>query len=276
MAIDGGNRSLAPERATSWTATMSVHPRIISGLSINAGYFHIDYRGRIAQPLLSTLGALANPAYTSFVTVMPSAAQLASTLAVAPDALINNSGVAYNPASVVGIVDNRFSNVARQISKGIDASAVYNAKLEGVGEIALSASGTWLSSRRQLIKGEAAVHLAGLIFNPAGFRGRVGSSITRDRTTVSAFVNRTAGVDDERREPFLHVSGQTTLDATIRYALGQDAGRLQGLELIAAITNAFDTHPALIRISSDYYPPYDSTNYSAIGRVLSLTISKAW
>jgi iron complex outermembrane receptor protein len=276
LGIDGGNRMLEPERATSWTGTVSVHPRIVPGLSIDIGYFRVDYRARIAQPLASTSGALANPAYASFVTVTPSAAQIADALALAPGALINNAGGVYDPAAVIGIVDNRFRNVARQISKGVDVAAMYNATLGDVGDIALTASGTWLSSRRQLIEGEAQARLAGLIFNPAGFRGRLGSSLTRGRTTVSAFVNRTSGVDDERRLPVLHVDGQTTMDATIRFALGQDAGRLRGLELVAAVTNAFDTEPAQIRTSSNYYPPYDSTNYSAVGRIVSLTISKAW
>jgi outer membrane receptor protein involved in Fe transport len=68
----------------------------------------------------------------------------------------------------------------------------------------------------------------------------------------------------------------TTLDLTARYATGLGAGILADLEFILSVSNAFDVAPDLVRTDYDYYPPYDSTNYSAIGRVISLSVRKKW
>ena len=68
----------------------------------------------------------------------------------------------------------------------------------------------------------------------------------------------------------------TTLDLAARYRVPMDSGLLGGLNIIAAVQNVLNAKPDVITTDVSYYVPYDSTNYSAIGRFVSLTISKTW
>ena len=70
---------------------------------------------------------------------------------------------------------------------------------------------------------------------------------------------------------------QATLDVALRYRTGDRApAPLRGLDLIFAVRNMFDRHPPLITTGPVTDTPYDSTNYSAVGRFASFTIAKKW
>ena len=53
-------------------------------------------------------------------------------------------------------------------------------------------------------------------------------------------------------------------------------GIFRGADLTLAVSNLFNRKPETIRTSSLIDPPYDSTNYPALGRVISATITKRW
>ena len=274
--LGGGNEALEPERATSWSATLSLHPQAIDGLQIDVGYFDIDYRDRVVQPITASAGVLDNPAYRDLVTLDPAQAQIDAAIAYSQTGLQNFAGVPFDPANVVGIVDNRYLNVARQTARGLDAAASYTIDLAEAGTLGLQASGTYLTSRRQLSAGQPMTRVAGTIFNPPRFRGRAGAVWDKQDLSVAAWINHVGSVEDRRQDPDVTVDGQTTVDLTVRYATG-DAGPIFGnMEFLLAVTNLFDEAPSIIATDYDYYAPYDSTNYSAIGRVVSLSITKRW
>jgi hypothetical protein len=51
---------------------------------------------------------------------------------------------------------------------------------------------------------------------------------------------------------------------------------LGGIDLIASIQNLGNARPTPITTTLYYDTPYDSTNYSPVGRFLSLSVSKKW
>ncbi len=53
-------------------------------------------------------------------------------------------------------------------------------------------------------------------------------------------------------------------------------GPLRGVDLSVAVLNLLNERPARIRNTNPVDPPYDSTNYPATGRVVSLTLTKSW
>jgi len=116
--------------------------------------------------------------------------------------------------------------------------------------------------------------LSGTLFNPAKVNGRIGAVWEHGRFTTSAFANYTGGVtntaDGKKTASF------TTFDAVLRYASDQPAGALSGVEVTLSVQNLLDRSPPLYTPNAyaDYTPPYDSTNYSAIGRFISLAVSK--
>lgn len=275
LLLTGGNLDLRPERASSWSATLGIHPRTVSGLTFELSYFHTRYHQRVLNPVTNILTALNNPVYEEFLIRNPSAAAQAAAIAPAPQGLLNFVGIPYNPADVVAIVRNINTNAARQTIEGVDLLAAYRFETGG-NSFAITAGATWLTSSQRNSSASPAFDLAGTIYNPARFRARGGFSWSKGGLTGSAYLNRTGGVTDTRFLPEDEIGGMTTLDLSLVYSAGADAGLLSGTELVFSVQNATNAAPSATRRISDDLATYDSTNYSAIGRFVSFSILKHW
>ncbi len=270
MYLVGGNPGLNPERARTWSTSLAFHPEALPGLETEATWFDIDYTDRVVQPLVPAQ-ALSNPTFAEFIRHAPSVAELDDILR--SFRFTNASGAAFDAGKVVAIVPNLYMNTSRQRIKGVDVSGSYRFDLAG-GRLSLRGSASWLDSTQQMSSGQPAYDLAGTLFHPARFNGRAGGVWNRDGFTASLFGNYRDGVtnpaDGRKGASF------TTFDATLRYATGgrNDAWSDIGLEL--SVQNALDRAPPLYAATSPTFAPYDSTNYSAIGRYVGLSLSKHW
>lgn len=271
LIVGGGNTDLKPERAKTLSGTLSFHPQRIPGLNAEISVFEIDYSDRVVQPIADQSQALSNPIYAPFVIYSPSENLQAEAIGNA-DVVYNYSGADYDPANVVAILHTQYANVARQKIRGIDLSGSYQFEL-GQGRLTLRGSATWLDSWQQTVPTQSPHDLAGTLFNPARFNGRLGAVWNRGGFSASLFVNHTSGVRDTVRDE--DGGSFTTFDATLRYATGQRSGVLSGLEFTLAAQNLFNQNPPIYTPDLiGYAVPYDSTNYSAVGRFLSFSISK--
>ena len=275
LLVTGGNRNLKPERATTWSATIDLHPRMLDGLNIQASYFNIRYRDRVAVPISALLSALSNPDYNHLVVYSPSAAMIADVLNGLPAGLSNQTGAPFDPAGVGAFVDDTLQNTARENVRGVDLAASFKHDLGSDGKIDLSASASYLESDRRLIAGQLAGQRAGTIFNSPHWRGRIGGSWDKARVGISAFVNYIGGVEDNRYSPTVSVGSFTTLDLIARIR-PTGSGILGGIEAALVVQNALNEKPSVIRNNNPADPPYDSTNYSVVGRFISLTLTKRW
>lgn len=278
----GGNPDLKPERSTNWSGTVSFHPKSLSGAELELSYFSIRYRNRIVTPILYTRQALTNPAYAPFVTLSPDTAAQASVI----DRLVtftNATTGAYDPARVTAIVNNSNVNAGAQNIHGVDVLGRYSFDL-GEGRLSASINASYLSSRQQLLAGQGFTPLAGTLFNPPHLRGRAALAWTGKFLTATAGVTYIGSVRDSRAPQAVTVSDMAPLDFTMRYRTDADGGGLgdvlggfvRGIDLIASIQNALNDKPDPIATSSFLDTPYDSTNNSPFGRVISLTVSKSW
>ncbi|MHB1056718.1 MAG: TonB-dependent receptor domain-containing protein [Rhodanobacter sp.] len=271
LYLNGGNSALTPERATTWSASIAFHPEALPRLETELTAFHIDYTDRIVQPITDIAGVLTNPIYTDFVVHDPTAGELAKVLASAE--LTNYTGSPYDPANVVAIVDNRFINASRQRIKGIDLSGSYRFDFAS-SRLTFRGAATWLDSERALTATAAFSDASGILFYPAKLSARAGAVWTRGGLTASLFGNYKSGVtnpaDGTKGGSF------TTFDLTLRYDTGARDGIFSNMAFEASAQNLFDRNPPLYAATSFENAPYDSTNYSAIGRFLSLSIAKRW
>ena len=268
LYIGGPNPDVGPERSENMTlsATFQPSPR----LQIVTSLFRIDYRDRVAPPFGSPLGILTNPLFTSLVTFNPSAAQLDAAIVRASDPLGNATGGPYNPANVIALIDGRDRNIASQRYEGADLSLRYRAPVGGGRTLTVTVNATWLDSRQQLLPGLPVTDLAGTIFNSPHFRARGGATFGDERFTIASFVNFTGGVTDRRRAVPAKVSPVATVDLAGRI-------KISGLaELSVNALNIFNAKPDRTAVASPSDTPFDSTNYSAIGRFFGLTISRDW
>ena len=276
ILIGGGNPNLKAEHATTWSGTLELRPRIVPGLHLQASYFNVDYRNRITSPVTGTLSALANPLFSDFVILSPTVDQVNGLIATFPQGLVNETGAPFDPTTVGAIIDSSLRNTARQRIQGIDLTADYSVDA-GPGEhLLLSGSASYLDSRQQLTPSQSDFALAGTIFNPPHWRGRVGAQWEGPSAGLSAFVNYVGSTLDNRLPNVVPVGAFVTLDVSASYQTRAPAGPLSGIELRLSALNLLNEQPDVIRNDLPEAPSYNSTNQSPVGRFVSLSIRKVW
>ena len=269
--LSGGNADLRPERARTWSASLAFHPEALPQLETELTWFDIDYTKRVLQPITS-YNVFGNPIYVDFVHYDPAEAVLAAAVANASN-FYNEVGTPYDASKVVAIVDGRYVNAARQRIKGVDLSGSYRADL-GLGQLMFRGSISWLDSTQSLTAAQDPYDLAGTLFNPAKINSRIGVVWQQGGFTASLFGNYKGGVtnttDGSQGASF------TTFDATLHYDTGARDDAWSNLTLELSMQNLLDRAPPLFTPTSWTYTPYDPANYSAVGRFVSISMSKHW
>lgn len=277
MYVVGGNPDLKPERATSVNLGFAFHPAWLSGFSLEASYFDVHYKDRAVQPIPGTIAsAFTTLGYASLLTQNPSASLQSSVIADAQMGLVNYAGNAYNPGSVVTLVDNRTRNVADQTIHGVDFQLRYRSRLEAGGSLTAQLSGTYLESQQKLTPALPATQLAGIIYNPPRWRLRSGLTYGAGAFSLSAFANYSGPVEDNRFVPAYAVRGNTTLDLDARIPLFRRGDGRPGVILSLIANNVLNQKPMAIRTAGTTDTPFDTTNASPIGRMLGFGLSRDW
>ena len=273
----GGNPSLDPERARTWTASVKFHPEALPRLETVLTWFDIDYRDRVIEPITNYDQALSNPIYAEFVDYTPTAEDQAAILAGGQN-FYNFTGADYDPDKVVAIIRGQYVNATRQRVRGLDLSGSYRWDIGGAG-LTVRGSASRLDSSQRTKGTPAAYDLAGTLYNPAHTKGRFGAVWASGGFSAAAFANYTDGVTNtlDGRE----TASFTTVDADLRYSTGDRGQAWSGLEFALSAQNIFNRAPPLytvmnLRAGNRQSVPYDSTNYSAIGRFVSLSVTKHW
>ncbi|WP_066823697.1 TonB-dependent receptor [Sphingomonas mali] len=276
LLLAGGNPDLRAERATSSTLSVEVKPHFLAGLRIEASWFDIDYRGRIASGVSDYTTALTNPVAADFVLFAPSASLLQGLIAGAPLGLENQSGQAYDPAQVAAVVDSSLRNTAREHDRGVDLAIDYSAALRGGGRLQLAASASYLDARRQPVAGQPYEGRAGLIFTPPHFRAHGSASWQAGSVQLSAALNYVGSTLDNRFPQTETIGAFTTLDLSGAFRPSVRHGPLANIEFRLNVQNLLGEEPDPIRNSAAAAIPFDSTNQSPIGRFVSFSVTKQW
>ncbi|WP_449429560.1 TonB-dependent receptor plug domain-containing protein [Rhodanobacter umsongensis] len=272
LLLGGGSPDLRPERARTWSASLAFHPEALPGLNAELTWFDIDYTQRILQPIASPYGLFGNPIYADFVAFDPTEAAQAAALAGTSN-FYNYVGTPYDASKVVAIIDDRYVNASRQRINGVDLSGSYRFDL-GMGRLTIRGSASRLDSTQAVTAAQSPYNLAGTLFFPARTNSRIGAVWQQGGFTASLFGNYRSGVintvDRNKGASF------TTFDATLRYDTGARDDAWSNLALELSAQNLLNRAPPLYAVTSLTNAPYDSTNYSAVGRFVSFSVSKHW
>lgn len=277
LLVAGGNPDVAPERARSWTAGFELRPPSLPGLTLSASWYDIRYTDRVSAPISgSILSAFSDPAYASLIDSMPDPVNLAALIAGAQFGLANFTDAPYDPADVVAVADNRNTNVAAWSIEGVDARIAWDYRLGEDRSVGFDLSGSWFESRQKIVAELPETQLAGTIFNPPELRLRGAARLEVGPLTANAAVNYTGALLDRRFEDVRRISPSATFDLGLSYTIIQGDGRDPGLEVSLSARNVFNDRPEVIGQVGPYDTPYDSTNFSPIGRFVSFGVRRHW
>ncbi len=275
LYANGGNPDLKPERATTWTVSGALHPGWFPGFDAELSYFNIGYTSRVVVPISPATSAFSDPQFQQFITANPSVALQQKVIAGASGGLFNLTSGSYDPSDVVAYVDNLYTNIAAQKIDGVDLSVSYTLDLGG-DRYTLKSDTSWLNSSQRNNGLATSYDLAGTVFNPPHLRSRTGLSWARGAFQVQLFYNFTGGVRDTRYTPNPNGDPMQSVDLTLNYSAGESSGILRDTDFSVAVQNLTDEAPPFLRNAQAYYVNYDSTNYSAIGRFVSVSVTRHW
>ncbi|MBU6267879.1 MAG: TonB-dependent receptor [Sphingomonadales bacterium] len=252
IGIAGGNPTLKPETARTWSVGADLDP--MAGLHATVSYFDIDYKNQI-QALRGTAGILTNPLYASFVTFNPTAAQVTALI---------NSGLpinqAINTANVTFIVDGRRQNLGRSQVRGVDFGVYYNWTM---GRVKLDAGfqGTYFTKYLfQAVPGSAITDVLGHINFPQKFRSQADIGAKVGKWSGRLTWNHLSGYLNDTVTPVQTVSQYNTFDL----AMGVDV--TEHFRIGLDVRNLFNQNPPFVDIARGY----DAQSANPIPRMVSV------
>ena len=271
LNVDGGNRDLEPESATSWTLGFDLTPPALPGLKVSATFFDTDFTNQIDRPVFRFLASgVTNPVIAPFVRfVSPaSAADQAALQTQLEDPTYTTPGL--YPANAFGvIIDSRYANTGRLHVRGIDAQVSYGFD-RGADRFDLSANGAYLIDYEQQLTPTAPigdfVNVAG---QPLRFRGRAAVTWRRDALGGTLGVNHAGAYKTSAGQG---IDAWTTVDLQLTWS--PRGGVFEGLTVAATAQNLFDADPPFY--DSPQGVGYDAANADPIGRFLAVRLTKRW
>jgi outer membrane receptor protein involved in Fe transport len=274
LQLGGGNPELKPETAVSWTVGADYRPAYWPGVSLNATYFDISYRNRIAQPVLQNLaGALTDPTLVNYISrIAPgvNAADLARITALLASPALSTAGGVFPPSAYGAIVDARYVNTAALRVRGLDLGGAWRRPI-GHDELTLSVNSTYLFDYdQQLTPTAPLVDKVGIVGFPVRLKGRAAADWTHGPYAAEVAVNYTGAY----KSPLgARIDPDATVDLRLAWTgLAAEGGR--GLTLAINVRNLFDSDPPF------YDNPagvgYDPNNGDPIGRYVFLQLTRAW
>lgn len=288
LLIRGGNNpNISAERADTWVAGIEFSSPNRRGTRIYASYFDIRYNGRLDVPAFSEAAVLQQAErYVGLLNQSPSQAELDAILATDDDGIIENStGTPFDPVTQrlrdvfpnIVVFDNRLSNIGVEAVNGIDFGFT-TAFDTDAGRFSLGLDGTYtLDHDRSVTATSPSFSLLNDVGLPPDLRMRGNAGWRRGEFSLNAFVNYTDSYRNTRSSPASRIKAWTTLDLVLSYRLNGDGRRrfFDGFGVTVSAVNLLGERPPVF-LQNTFGLGYDTANANAIGRYLSIQITKDW
>ncbi|MET0308713.1 MAG: TonB-dependent receptor [Sphingomonas sp.] len=265
VALYGGNKSMQPEKARTYSFGADLRPLFLPGFSASATFYDIKYTNVISTPAGSII--FTDPTFASIVYRNPTPAQLASLLGIAVPVTLPT------PLPAIGnLLDLRQGNFGVRKTNGIDFDVNYRRKT-GFGAVFGGIAGNYiLNYKSQLSPTAPTSNSLQLGIPRTTLRTTLG--LTAGPISVVNFVNRRSGVTSTFATPagtgVYSAKGYTTVDLRVTVKL-PETGLARGTELALQINDLLDATPP-------FFPATDGIggNYNPIGRFVALNLRKVF
>jgi iron complex outermembrane recepter protein len=275
LAVFGGNPGLKPEKARTWTAGLDFSPHAVPDFRASATYYEIRFTDVTTDPEFSVdvTNVLSEEPILgpSIIQRNPSAAhvqQLAATPGYA-----NLFGI--DLSTIGAIFDSRVHNLSIERTRGLDLDAAWTAQT-AAANVELGVNGTYiLRFDTQFTPNASTVSILSTAYNPVDLRMRARAIIRRGGLTFASFVNFTNSYQLDDSATAREIPSWTTVDATAKYLFNSEHGPLTDASVLLSVTNLLNKDPPFVP-NPVYSINFDGANANALGRVISIQLSKRW
>lgn len=262
----GGNPDLRPEESTSWTVGIDWQPAFAENLRLSATHFNVEYEDIVGQAPPTALSQEAM--YADYIIRNPSLESVRALIAESP-------GLAtFNPELVRVIIDRRSNNMGTAEIEGFDFNGTYGLDAD-LGRLEFSLGGVYYTKfENQLTTTAPWVDRRDTINWPTRYRLQGRASWARDGWRAGVYVNYIPSYTNDLVRPADKVSDWMTVDGQVAYDFDVDQGVWRNVSVALDFQNLFDKDPPFVDNPAGF--GYDPQQANAMGRVLSLQLSKRW
>jgi iron complex outermembrane receptor protein len=283
LALSGGNPSVRPETAKTYSLGFDYQPRWLDGLQVSVNYFNLEIDKEIAAFLTdpNILTREAELAGTGVIT----RATLDQVNKVLSERAVTSGSLPADHSLIKVIIDGRPLNLGTARAAGFDITANYNFRTDSYGDFLVGVNGELFTEYRdQATPGSPFVNRLNTIFFPPKWRGRYYLGWNYGNFSGVATLNYLNGYTNTLVTPNQHVKAYTTTDLHMTYAVPGDGWR-QNLTVGVDVTNLFDQDPPTVLGNGTGVlgtggttnfggAGFDPTKAYIYGRLISLTLDK--
>jgi len=261
----GGNKTLQPEKARTYSFGIDVAPPSLPGFRASATVYDINFTDVIGTPPTNLV--FTDPTFASVVYRNPSAAQLSSLLALAVPVTLPT------PLPAIGnALDLRRGNFGVRKTRGLDFDVNYRRETS-FGSVFGGVAGNYIFNFDTQLSPTAPVSDALKLGVPKATL-RTTAGLAAGAFRVVGFVNYRDGVTNSYATPTgtstYDAKAYTTVDLRIAMTL-PDTGLTKGSEVALQINDLFDKTPP-------FAPATDGIGgtYNPIGRFVAVSLRKTF
>jgi outer membrane receptor protein involved in Fe transport len=280
VLYSGGNPSLFPEKARTWTLGFDFQPERVPGLRSSVTYYDIRYKNRIVIPGTSVgfFDILNQEAVLGSSVVQRNVAPAVIQQLISNPTFINPFGLNLTGISTVANYEIP-ENLSVVTTRGIDFDISDVAKWSG-NQIEVGVAGTRIVRfSNQFARGSPVISILNTPYNPIDLKLRARLAIQVRGFTLGAFINYVGPYDDNRTVTSVPVASWTTGDVNVEYSWGAGSGFLNGGTATIGVLNIADRAPPFVASSEPSVlggTNYDGANASPLGRLVFIQLSKRW
>ena len=268
MILIGGNKSLQPEKARTYSFGAELRPKPLPGFDASVTFYDIHYDNVVGTPY--GLGALifTDPTFASRVIRNPSAAQVASAIGTTVPFFYTFSAV----PQIGNLLDLRQGNFGVRHTNGLDFNVDYRRPMS-FGSVFAGIAGNYILNYDTQFSPTADVSDS-LKGGVPRMTWRTTLGFTAGPVTVANFINHRSGVTAPFTTPtgssLYSASGYTTVDLRMSVRL-PDKGFASGSDLSFQVNDLFNAAPP-------FFPAADGIGgtYNAIGRYFAVGLTKTF
>tara|TARA_R110000787_G_scaffold15402_4_gene47517 strand:+ start:10384 stop:13323 length:2940 start_codon:yes stop_codon:yes gene_type:complete len=279
LLLQGNNSELESETATTWTVGIDVSPISVPGLELDLTYYNVKFDNRITSAIGAGFGSILSQEarFSSAIVRNPTQSQIETACAV-DGTFFDFVGGPCLTTPIGAIVDFRLINAGVTQTDGLDFNLRYVLTTSEFSRFNFHVGGTYILNFDEAFDPTAPVtELINTVGNPIGLRLRNSIGWNHDiGLSANLFINYADGYQDNISNPERKIDSWTTFDLSLGFSTGQKLRNigLDNTTISLTARNLFDNDPPFVNNANGI--GYDPENASALGRFISINVTKRW